>query len=82
MLQPLADALRSVDVSTADVGTIQEADRAMDELVTGVRQVRDQSEDNLFAAATLTMTLRSAIEALTPQEASDREPAASAETRP
>jgi uncharacterized membrane protein YgaE (UPF0421/DUF939 family) len=73
-LRAMATALRSVDGSSGDPAALRATDRAVEDLVGAIREVRLRTDDDLFAAGTIVTAVRRAVAALVPEELADELP--------
>jgi uncharacterized membrane protein YgaE (UPF0421/DUF939 family) len=73
-MEEMADALRSVDGSSADTERLADVDEALERLVEEIRSRRRRNDDDLFAAGTIVTTLRRALESLVPDDLSEELP--------
>ena len=73
-LRAMARALRQVDGASGEPDSLRATDRAVQELVLAIRELRLRTEDDLFAAGTIVTTLRRAVAALVPPELADELP--------
>jgi uncharacterized membrane protein YgaE (UPF0421/DUF939 family) len=74
VLQDLAQALRSVEGETAAEAELRETDAAVLKLATEVRDERERTDHDLFAAGTIVAGVRRAMASLTPDELRDEVP--------
>lgn len=65
-LAQLAGVLRSTAVATADADDARSAEAALDRLVDAVRRARSSTDDDLFAAASVIISLRRSLEVVVP----------------
>lgn len=68
-LSALADALRSVQASTADVDALRTADDALREFAHEVRRTRTATQDDMFVAGSVIDAVRRGLVALSPPDA-------------
>ncbi|MGN6574787.1 MAG: FUSC family protein [Nocardioides sp.] len=73
-LRCLGQALCSVEADTADPDRLRAADRAVAGLAEAIRDARQRSRDDMFAAGTVVSGARRAIASLTPAELRDQLP--------
>jgi uncharacterized membrane protein YgaE (UPF0421/DUF939 family) len=73
-LQELADVLRSVDGEAASIDVLRRADAAVTKLVHSIREERQRSESDMFAAGTIVTGVRRAMASLVPADARDELP--------
>ncbi len=64
----LAEALRSVEVNTAEPDRLRAADRAAVALAEAIRDARQRSRSDMFAAGTVVTGTRRALASLTPED--------------
>jgi uncharacterized membrane protein YgaE (UPF0421/DUF939 family) len=64
----LAEALRSVEADTADPDHLRAADRAVVALAEAIRDARQRSRSDMFAAGTVVTGTRRALASLTPED--------------
>jgi uncharacterized membrane protein YgaE (UPF0421/DUF939 family) len=73
-LSCLAETLRSVEAETADPDCLRAADRSVVELAEAIREARERSRSDMFAAGTVVTGTRRTLASLTPEELRDRIP--------
>lgn len=74
-LSTLADCLRSVEQDQAEPDRLRAADAAVTALATAVRETRESSSDDLFAAGALVTGTKRALASLVPEHLRDEIPA-------
>jgi uncharacterized membrane protein YgaE (UPF0421/DUF939 family) len=73
-LRSMAAALRSVEGPSGEPEALRAVDRAIQDLVRAIREVRLRTDDDLFAAGTIVTAVRRAVAALVPAELADELP--------
>jgi uncharacterized membrane protein YgaE (UPF0421/DUF939 family) len=71
----LAEVLRSVEGETADADQLRAADAAVVTLADAIREARNRSSSDLFAAGTIVAGTRRALASLVPEDLRDEIPA-------
>lgn len=65
-LARLSDVLRTTEAATAETDDAHAAEEALDRLVDAVRHARGSTDDDLFAAASVIISLRRSLEVVVP----------------
>jgi uncharacterized membrane protein YgaE (UPF0421/DUF939 family) len=73
-LRAMATALHAVEGASGEPDSLRATDRAVQDLVHAIRELRLRTEDDLFAAGTIVTTLRRAVASLVPPELADELP--------